>query len=53
MNPGMSSRSTDLYGLRPLMSLITPKSETDAQVKNSEDDKRVGKTTREGLLYTD
>jgi hypothetical protein len=49
----MSSSPTDLDGLRCIMAWITAESETDANVKNSEDDKRVGKTTRQGLLYTD
>jgi hypothetical protein len=35
------------------MALVTTKSETDAKGKNSEDDKRVGKTIGQGLLYTD
>jgi hypothetical protein len=35
------------------MALITSKTETKAEVKNSEDDKRVGKTTGQGLLYTE
>jgi hypothetical protein len=49
----MTSSPTDLDGLRRLMALITSESETDAKVKNSEEDKRVGKTTGQGLLYTD
>jgi hypothetical protein len=54
MNPGMSSSPTDLDGLRRLMALITSESETGIKVKNSkEDKKRVGKTTGQGLLYTD
>jgi hypothetical protein len=53
MDPGMSSSPTDLDGLRCLMALITSESETDAQVKNSEEDKIVVKTTGQGLLYTD
>jgi hypothetical protein len=53
MNPGMSSSPTDLDGLRRLMALIKSESETDAEVRCSEDDKCVGKTTGQGLLYTD
>jgi hypothetical protein len=49
----MSSSPTDLDGLRRLMALITSDSEKDAKVKNSEDDKRVGMTAGQGLLYTD
>jgi hypothetical protein len=45
----MSSSPTDLDGLRRLMALITSESETDAKVKNSEDDKRVEKTAGQGL----
>jgi hypothetical protein len=52
MNPGKSS-PTDLDALRCLMALVTSESETDAEVNNSEDDKKVGKTTGQGLLYTD
>jgi hypothetical protein len=44
MNPGMPSSPTDFDCLRHLMALITSESETDVIVKNSEDDKRVGKT---------
>jgi hypothetical protein len=36
-----------------LMALITCESETDAEVKILEDNKRVGKTTGQGLLYAD
>jgi hypothetical protein len=53
MNPGMSSSQTDLDGLRRLMALLTSESETDAKVKKSEDNKMVGKTTGQVLLYTD
>jgi hypothetical protein len=53
MNPGMSSSPTDLDGLRRLMALITSESETGDKVKNSEEDKKVGKRTGQGLLYTD
>jgi hypothetical protein len=47
------STPTVLHGLRHLVALITSESETDAKGKNSEDNKRVGKTTGQGLLYTD
>jgi hypothetical protein len=50
MNSGISSSPTDLDGLRRLIALITSESETDAEFKNSEDDKRVGKTTGQGLF---
>jgi hypothetical protein len=53
MNPGMSSSPPDLDGLRRLMALITSESETDAKFKNSKDDRRMEKTTGQGLLYTD
>jgi hypothetical protein len=53
MNPGMSSTPTDLDGLSRLMSLIITESETDPKGKNSEDDKMVGKTIGQELLYTD
>jgi hypothetical protein len=53
MNPGTSSSPTDFDGLRRLMALITSESLTGVKVKNSEEDKRVGKTTGQGLLYTD
>jgi hypothetical protein len=36
-----------------LMASITSDSETDAKGKNLEDDKMVGKTVEQGLLYTD
>jgi hypothetical protein len=36
-----------------LNGFITFESETDAKVKNSEDDKRFGKTAGQGLLYID
>jgi hypothetical protein len=49
----MSSTPTDLDGLRRLMALITSESETDAKGKNSEDNKRVGKTIEQELWYTD
>jgi hypothetical protein len=39
----MSSRPTDLDGLRRLMALIISESETDAKVKNSEDEKVWGR----------
>jgi hypothetical protein len=35
------------------MAMITSESETDAKGMNSEDDKSVGKTRGQGLLYTD
>jgi hypothetical protein len=35
------------------MALIISESETDAKGKNSEDNKMVGKTVGQGLLYTD
>jgi hypothetical protein len=35
------------------MALTIFKSETDAEGKNSEDDKMVGKTIGQALLYTD
>jgi hypothetical protein len=47
MNPRMSSTPTDLDGLRRLMTIIISESETDANGKNSEDDKRVGKTVEQ------
>jgi hypothetical protein len=50
MNPGMSSSPTDVDGIRRLMALITSKSEPDAEVKNSEDDKRVGETTGHSIF---
>jgi hypothetical protein len=53
MNPGMSSSPTYLDCFRRFMALITSKSETDAEGKYSEDEERVGKTTGQGLLYTD
>jgi hypothetical protein len=53
INPGMSSSPIDLDGLKCLMALITSESETYTKVKNLEDDKRVGKTTGQRLLYTD
>jgi hypothetical protein len=53
MNPGMSSCPTSLDDLRCLMALIISESETGAKVKNSEEDKRLGKTTGQGLLYAD
>jgi hypothetical protein len=52
MNPGMSSTPTDLDGLSRLMALIISESETEAKGKNSEDNKMVGKTIVQGLLYT-
>jgi hypothetical protein len=53
INPGMSSTPADLDGLSRLMALTMSGSETDAKCKNSEDDKMVGKTLGEELLYTD
>jgi hypothetical protein len=41
----MSSTPTDLDGLRDLIALKTPQSETGANHKNSKYDERVGKTT--------
>jgi hypothetical protein len=48
----MSSTPKVLDGLRGLTVLITSESETDAESKISEDDKRVGNTVGQGLLYT-
>jgi hypothetical protein len=53
MNPGISSSPTDLDGLRRLIALTTSESVTGAKGKNSEDDKRAGKSAGHGLLYTD
>jgi hypothetical protein len=52
MNPGMST-PTDIDGLRRLIAFITSESETEAKGKSSEDDKRMGNTGGQGLLYTD
>jgi hypothetical protein len=41
ISTGMSSTATDLDGLRRLMALVTSESETDAEGKKSEDDKRI------------
>jgi hypothetical protein len=49
----MSLTPADLDGLRRLIALKTSESETGAKDKNSEDDKRVGKTAGQGLLYAD
>lgn len=49
----MSSSPTDLDSLMRLITYKASESETGAQDKNSEDDGRVGKTVRQGLLYTD
>lgn len=52
IKPGMSSISTDLDGLKRLIALKISESETRAKDKNS-DDERAGKTSGQGLLYTD
>jgi hypothetical protein len=44
---------TDLNGLRRLRALKTPESKIETKDKNSEGDEKVGKTSGEGLLYTD
>jgi hypothetical protein len=53
INPGMSLTPTDLYGLRHLVALGISKSEIGAKGKILEDSEWVGKTTGQGLLYTD
>jgi hypothetical protein len=53
INPGMSSTSADLDGLSRLTALTMSESERDAKGKDSEDDKMVGKTLGQALLYTD
>jgi hypothetical protein len=53
MKSGMSLTQTHLDGLRRLIDLKISESETEAEDKNSEDYERLGKTTRQGLLYTD
>jgi hypothetical protein len=50
INPGLSSRPTDLDGLRLLMALIISESETDDIVKNSEDDKKGGEDNRTRIV---
>jgi hypothetical protein len=51
--PGMSSTPSGLDSLRCLIALETSDSETGAKDKNSEDEEMAGKTTGQGLLYTD
>jgi hypothetical protein len=48
----MSSTPTDLDDLRRLIASKSSETETGAKDKNSEDE-MLGKTTRQGLLYTD
>jgi hypothetical protein len=45
--------SNRLDGRRRLMALIASESETYAKIKILEDDKWMGKTTGQGVLYTD
>jgi hypothetical protein len=49
----MLSTPTDLNVLRRLIALKISDSETGVNDTHSEDDERVGKTTGEGLWYTD
>jgi hypothetical protein len=52
MNPRIFSTPAYLGGLSRLMALMAHELETEDKGKNSEDGKRVGKTTGQGLLYT-
>jgi hypothetical protein len=50
---GISSCPADLVGLRRSVALKASESQAGTYDKNSEDDEMVGKTTRQGLLYTE